>query len=264
MKQAHFQLVLLILFLVGLMAGFVSVRKSLNQLRANQVTQSQSLMDLGSTLADLETRLLLLEVDLQSQAVDMHRTQSQLSNSESETGSSEGGLPGSVEEQVVPPAEWPFLLEDDLPLKFQGRFSRSDVFLDMGGGGVARLVFTDGLDPYETPEKRKLAEDLLMAYLDRHDFVEGEIVRLVKSGAGDEFSTERECLTHLEKIRSEGKSATFRELPGGKWVVVDISGITSSAGYDAASSRIASLPAQLGTGGTYFGVYAPDHHFFGE
>lgn len=78
--------------------------------------------------------------------------------------------PGADEFETKPPveAEWPFLSESSLPESFRGKFSASDVVIDIGNGQIGRLV-TPGFDPTESPESLAAAKDVAYLYSERVD-----------------------------------------------------------------------------------------------
>lgn len=247
-----------IALLGGLVVGFVSIRSSLSVLRQNQTSFVESTRATQLQIDNLETRLDLRD-DLLARLLESET---------SRPAPAPAPDPATLvqkEERAVPSerasASWPFMLEADLPPRFQGRFSGTDVFVDLGAGSVGRLAFMDGLDPYADPEKRALAEELLMAFLDRHDYLRGEILRRIQVGEFQGFASSADAQTALETLEAGGRSGAIEELPENRWAVVDITGVTEGSAYNEASERISSIPDKLGTSSAYFGVYAADHPF---
>lgn len=257
-KSAIWTICVVVIF-GGYVATLLSLRTSLGVLRSNQESLLAKFDSTNSEIDELEVRLMLLDATLQERIAQLEST-IQEAASASDTVSTLPSVPEQAAE-TVEPADWPFLLASDLPEHFQGRFSTLDLFLDVGSGGIARLNFPGGFDPYADPASRRVAEKLLLAFLDRHDYMQGEIARRLTTQKFDSYDDPAEVNRRCEELKSNGQAPSVQELPAGGWAVVDITGISDSASYKKYSADIRDLPDVIGVDGAYFAVYPADFHF---
>ncbi|MCA8961414.1 MAG: hypothetical protein KDC38_12910 [Planctomycetes bacterium] len=162
------------------------------------------------------------------------------------------------------PSEWPFLGEADLPEQFQGRFGPRELFLDVGDGGVARLAFPSGFDPYSNAEARKLSEDLLLAYLDMHDMRAAEIARRLDSRDYSCFADFDSASDKLTTLKASGRKAAIRELPTGEFAVLDLTEESDPSRSVRVRDRVLELCNALKrfeADTPYFAVYESDFQF---